>query len=164
MAIATGMLLVPICLDPLCRMSSSAQGIYSLISNISSFTTYPDIIFELKKMDIETSVRVLEKCLKELKVKNKTATMDEIVFSLKECIIEIEQQLSIIHEKMAFNQTVKYFQYFRTFKLYEYINNLKILNEQLKNRKQLFFEVVAANNNLEKDNEKINIDLDMSLL
>ena len=36
--IATGMLLGPL-FDPVCRVSSSAQGICSLMSNITNFAT-----------------------------------------------------------------------------------------------------------------------------
>lgn len=145
MDLATGMLLVPLCIDPLCKVSSSAQGIYSLMSNISSFTTYPNVIIALKSLDLEASIRVLEKCLKELNIKNKTKTIEESINSLKECIIEIEKELSIIHEKLSYNSTIKYISFLRSYKFTSSIENIKILKNQLDNRTKLFFDILKAN-------------------
>lgn len=145
MDLATGMLLVPLCIDPLCKISSSAQGIYSLMSNISSFTTYPSVIITLKSLDLEASIKVLEKCLKELNIKNKTKTIEESINLLKECIIEIEKELSVIHEKLAYNSTVKYLSFLRTYKFTSSIENIKILKNQLYNRTKLFFDILKAN-------------------
>jgi hypothetical protein len=146
MDLATGMLLVPLCIDPLCKVSSSAQGIYSLMSNITSFTTYPNIVMALKSLDIEASIKVLEKYLKELNLKNKSRTMEQCINSLKECIVDIEKELSVIHEKLAYNSTVKYLTYFRTYKFVSSIDNLTMLKNQLDNRTKLFFEILKSNN------------------
>lgn len=146
MDLATGMLLVPLCIDPLCKVSSSAQGIYSLMSNISSFTKYPSVVMALKNLDIEASVKVLEKYLKELNLKNKSSTIEECINSLKECIMDIEKELSMIHEKLAYNSTIKYLYHFRTYKFVSSIDNLTILKNQLDNRTKLFFKILKSNN------------------
>ena len=146
MDLATGMLLMPLCIDPLCKMSSSAQGIYSLMSNISSFTTYPNIVLALKNLDLEASIKVLEKYLKELTIKNKTKTIEECINSLRECILDIEKELSVIHEKLAYNSSIKYLSYFRTHKFASSIDNITVLKNQLDNRTKLFFKILKSNN------------------
>jgi hypothetical protein len=143
--VAAGMLLVPL-VDPLCRVSSSAQGIYSLMSNISSFTYYPNVIIALKELDIEASVRVLEKLLKELNIKNRTKTLEESLNLLKECIVNIENELSLIHEKLAYNSSIWYFSYFRSYKFSSSIIKLNTLKKQLDNRTQMFFNILKTNN------------------
>jgi hypothetical protein len=163
--ITAGMLLVPLCLDPLTRVSSSAQGIYSLMSNISSFTTYPNVVYALKELDIEASIRILERMLKELNIKNKTKTLEESLNLLKECIVNIESELSLIHEKLAYNSTIKYFTYFRKHKFADSIQKLNILKCQLDNRTKMFFNVLKSNENLILNtNQNQNIDPEISLL
>lgn len=162
MDLATGILLVPLCIDPLCKVSSSAQGIYSLMSNISSFTKYPNIVMALKNLDIEASVKVLEKYLRELNLKNKSKTMEECINSLKECIIDIEKELSMIHEKLAYNSTIKYLTYFRTHKFMSSIDNLTILKNQLDNRTKLFFKILKSNSIL--NNNISSLDLEVSVI
>lgn len=146
--ITAGMLLVPLCVEPLCRFSSSAQGIYGLMSNISSFTTYPNVINTIKELDIEASVRVLEKLVKELRVKNKTKTLDESLNLLKKCIVEIENELAAIHEKLVYNAQVWYFQTFRSYKFSSHTSKLRLLKMQLDNRTQMFFKILKANDEL----------------
>jgi hypothetical protein len=88
----------------------------------------------------------LEKYLKELNLKNKSRTMEQCINSLKECIVDIEKELSVIHEKLAYNSTVKYLTYFRTYKFVSSIDNLTMLKNQLDNRTKLFFEILKSNN------------------
>jgi hypothetical protein len=146
--ITTGMLLVPLCIDPLCRVSSASQGIYSLMSNITSFTSYPNVVYALKELDIEASVRILEKLLKELNIKNRTKTLEESLNLLKECIVNIESELSMVHEKMAYNSSIWYFSYFRSHKFSSSIMKLNILKKQLDNRTQMLFNILRTNNDL----------------
>ena len=161
--IATGMLLVPL-LDPLCRVSSSAQGIYSLMSNITSFTSYPNVIGAIKELDIVASIRIMEKLLKELNIKNKTKTLDECLNLLKECMINIESELCSIHEKLAYNSSIRYLTYFRTHKFGTiHRKKLHILKKQLDNRKQMFFNILRANNDL-MTHVNPNLDPEFSLL
>lgn len=160
---ATGMLLVPLCIDPLCRVSSASQGIYSLMSNISNFTSYPNVVFSLKELDIEASVRILEKMIKELSIKNKTKTLEENLNLLKECIINIENELSVIHEKMAYNSSIWYFSYFRKHKFSSSIIKLNILKKQLDNRTKMLFNILKTNNDLIIYNNP-NLDPEISLL
>jgi hypothetical protein len=161
--ITTGMLLVPLCIDPLCRVSSSAQGIYSLMSNITNFTSYPNVVYALKELDIEASVRILEKLIKELNIKNRTKTLEETLNLLKECIVNIENELSTIHEKMAYNSSIWYFSYFRSYKFSSSISKLNILKKQLDNRTQMFFNILKANNEL-VTRINPNLDPEISLL
>lgn len=145
--ITAGMLLVPL-VEPLCRFSSSAQGIYGLMSNISSFTTYPNVINTLKELDIEASVRILEKLVKELRIKNKTKTLNESLELLKKCIVDIENELAAIHEKLVYNAKIWYFNTFRSYKFSSHISKLRLLKMQLDNRTQMFFKILKANDEL----------------
>lgn len=148
--VATGMLLVPL-FDPLYRVSSSANGIYALMSNINNFTTYPNVVIALKEMDIEASVRILEKLIKELNIKHRTKTLEESLNLLKECIINIENELSIVHEQMTYNITVKkipLWNWFRSYKFSGSIIKLNMLKKQLDNRTQMLFNIIKTNDDL----------------
>ena len=50
--LATGTLLLPFFIEPLCKISSWAQGIYSLINNITSYSNCPSIINNLTPLKI----------------------------------------------------------------------------------------------------------------
>jgi hypothetical protein len=160
--VATGMLLVPL-FDPLCKVSSSAQGIYSLMSNITSFTSYPDVVIALKELDIEASVRILEKLIKELNIKNKTKTLEECIVLLKECIINIENELSGVHDKMAYNSSIKYLTWFRSYKFSSSIGKLSMFKKQLDNRTQMLFNIIKTNSDLTRYYNST-IDPEVSLL
>lgn len=144
--VTTGLLLIPL-FDPLCKVSSSAQSIYSLMSNITNYTSYPDMVIALKELDLEASIRVLEKFISELNIKNGTKTLEESLNLLKSCIINIENELIIVHDKMAYNSTVKYFSWFRTYKFTSSINKLIMLKKQLDNRSHMLFNIIKFNKN-----------------
>lgn len=148
MALSTGIILGSLCLEPICRATSSAQSIHSIISNISEYTTYPNIIHALKKLDIEASVRVLEQLLKELSIKNKIETLKVSVNLLKKSIIDIENELAIVHEQLAYNKTIKYFVWARSYKFTTSITKLEELKNQLDNRTRMLFLVLDNANNL----------------
>ena len=59
----TALVLGSFALEPLCRVTSSAQGIQAVASNIYSYTSYPDVVNALRKLDIEASIRILEKLI-----------------------------------------------------------------------------------------------------
>jgi hypothetical protein len=160
----TGMLLLS--LDPLCRVSSSANGIYALMSNINNFTSYPNVVIALKELDIEASIRILEKFLKELNIKHRTKTLEEALNLLKECIVNIENELSDIHNKMAENTTIAKIPIYNWYKSHKFsgsIVKLKMLRSQLDNRKDMLFNIMKTNSELETRHNK-NIDPEMSLL
>jgi hypothetical protein len=164
MALATGLFVGSLCIEPICRVTSSAQGIHSVMSNIYSYTTYADIINSLKKLDIEASVRILEKLVKELNVKNQTKTVEECFNLLKKCISDIENELGDIHEKLSYNRSIRYFTYFRSFKFTDSIIRLEELKNQLDNRTKMLFLIL---NNVDKlilrNNTNID-DIDVSVL
>lgn len=160
--LAAGMLLVPLCIEPVCKVSSSANGIYALISNISSFSNSSDIVNEIKELDIEISVKILVKMLKELNIQNKTGTFEESYNSLRECLQNIENELGEIHHKLAFNSSLRLLSYFRKYKFHNSINRLKILKKQLDNRTNMFFNILR-----EKDNLRLYVkssEVDMSII
>lgn len=161
-AVTAGLLLVPL-FDPLSRVSSSANGIYSLMSNINNFTSYPNIVVALKEMDIEASVRILEKLIKELNIKHKTRTLEESLNLLKECIVNIENELSVVHEKMAYNSILKWkWIPFRSYKFNESISKLHMYKRQLDNRTQMLFNIIQTNNDL-MTRQNLNLAPDVSL-
>lgn len=160
MALEAGMIFIPLCFEPISKFSSSAQGVYSVMSNISSFTTYPSVINALKELDIEASVRILDKMIKELNIKNKTKTIDESIMLLKEVIMNIENELNIIHQGLAYNATLYYLKYFRSYNFKESIEKIRVLKIQLDNRTNIFFKVLRNNNELTKAESII----DMSII
>jgi hypothetical protein len=142
-------MILPLCIEPLCKITSSAQNVYALMSNISSYSSsYPNVIIALKRLDIESSVKILENLIKELDIKHKTKTIMESIRSLKECIQNIENELCIVHEKLAYNKTIWMLKNIRSYKCTNSIINLEILKQQLDNRTQMFFYILNNNNHL----------------
>jgi len=141
-------LLLPLCIDPLYRVTSSAQGIYSIMNNISSYSSYPDIISSLRKLDIEASVRVLVRFIKELDVKHKTKSINESIILLKECMEDIEKELLVIHEKLVYNRSIWFMRTMRSYTFKSSIDNLETLKRKLDNRSQMFFSILKNNHNL----------------
>jgi hypothetical protein len=163
MALATGLFLGSLCIDPICKVTSSAQGIHSVMSNIYSYATYPDIISALKRLDIEASVRILEKLIKELDIKNQTNTLEEALNLLKKCIQDIEKELGDIHDKIVYNSTIKYGSYFRSYKFTGSIVKLEELKQQLDNRTKMLFFVLNNTQRLILRN-KAGSEVDISVL
>jgi hypothetical protein len=148
MSITTGVIIGSLCLEPICRVTSSAQSIHGIISNIYGYTNYQNIISSLKKLDIEASIRILEKLLKELDIKNKTKTLDESIHLLKKTIMDIENELALVHEQMAYNRSLKYFVWARSYKFTDAISKLENLKNQLDNRTKMLFLILQNSKNL----------------
>jgi len=149
------MFLVPLCIDPLCKATSSAQGVYSLVSNISCCTTCPDIINALKRLDIEFQVRILEKFIAELDIKNMSSSLEESLNSLRECIKSIENELCLVHDRISYNKRLFKLNFFGGYKFTKSIANLETLKIQLDNRTKLFFQILNNSTYTTRKNDLI---------
>jgi hypothetical protein len=154
--------LIPLCVDPICKITSSAQGIYSLMNSISSYSSDKLIIDELKKMDIMNTLRIYEKIISELSVTNKTESYDITITSINECLEEIELELTKIYNKLEYNNKIYFFHSARSYKLSSSINELKRLQSQLNNRISILSFILNNSKYLiSKKNESI---IDMSII
>ncbi|ATZ80862.1 hypothetical protein BMW23_0816 [Bodo saltans virus] len=160
------LIIVPL-LEPFCKITSSAQGIYSISSNISSYySSYPDMVTSLKRLDIEASIRIIDNLINELDIDAQTKTLGESMSLLKECIMNIEKELISIYDKMAYNKSI-YFRFARGYGFGESIKNLETLKRQLDNRTKMFFLILDNNKKLTKKQIPISassMNVDMSIL
>jgi hypothetical protein len=159
-------IIVPL-IEPLCKITSSAQGIYAISSNITSYYgSYPDMITSLKRLDIEASIRIIENLINELDIESQTKTLNESMALLKECVENIEKELISIYDKMSYNKSI-YFSFARGYGFGKSIQNLETLKKQLDNRTKMFFIVLENNKNLTKKRLPVSassVDVDMSIL
>lgn len=165
MAFAAEIFLGALCLDPISRVTSSANGIQSMISNIYSYTTYPNVVNALRRLDIEASIRILDNLICELDVSNKNNTINECINLLKEIILEIERELGDIHAKLAYNRSIYWLSYVRSYKFTSSIQNLEMLKAQLDNRAEKLFIMIKNCSHLKinKKNHQSS-DLDISII
>jgi hypothetical protein len=135
-ALELGILCAPFVIDSVCRITSSAQGIYSVVNNISSFTYCPSVVKALKELDISTTVNILESLIKELNVKHESETLNICIESLKESVREIEKELLQIQERLMYNKKIWVFSSVRSYKFHNSIERLKTLKNVLNDRIQ----------------------------
>lgn len=158
------MALAIVVVETLYGASSSAQNIGNIINNIYNYSNNSNIIHTLKKLDIEASVRILELMLKELNVTNNTKTLETSINLLKKIIIDIENQLAIVYEQMVFNKSLTYFSWARSYSFTTSISKLEELKNQLDNRTRMLIFVLNNTNNLTKETEDKEIDVDISVI
>jgi uncharacterized protein YwqG len=166
MALAAEMIMGSIiCLEPLSRATSSAQGIQSVVSNIYSYTSYPDVVNAIRRLDIEASALISENLIMELNIEIKNNTVDECKRLLKEIISDIERELGEIHGKLAYNHTITWGKYFRSYKFTTHIQNLEMMKFQLDNRIEKLLTMVNNSKHLKfNDKKKSMNELDISII
>jgi hypothetical protein len=138
-------------------LSSSAQSIYGLINYIQSDDTHKELIYILESKDIETTIKILESFVNEMKID--TNTSNTVITCLKgvhNVIIKIENELLLIQEKIKWNKSLYVLKSVRS---YDFTTNIARINNLLfilNNRKTLLFEIVAVSYALSKNKENNN--------
>jgi hypothetical protein len=127
-------------------LTSSAQGIYNLLTNIKTSSYSEDISKVLKELDMENDILILESLLKEINIeKHHTKTLALCLESLRECVVSIEKILIEINTRIIYNKSLWIGTSVRSYTFDDIIESLKIFNSNLNNRKKTLFEVIKIN-------------------
>ncbi len=131
-------------------VSTSVHSIYNLVSTVrASATNVIEITKLLKELDIDNDVILIESLLQEINLeKFHSKTLAICLERLKECVLEIENDLKIINDRLTYNNSLWYGKSFRTYAFDDKIESLKLLKLNLDNRKKNLFEIIKINNYL----------------
>jgi hypothetical protein len=131
-------------------VSTSVHSIYNLVSAVkASGANVIEITKLLKELDIDNDVILIESLLQEIdltKIHSKTLAI--CLERLKECVLEIENDLKIINDRLTYNNSLWYGKSFRAYAFDDKIESLKLLKLNLDNRKKNLFEIIKINNYL----------------
>jgi hypothetical protein len=132
-------------------ITSSTNGISSLVNTIKSYKHSNNICLILKQTDIEMSMKILKILISEINIKdNCTVTLLMSLVSLSECLNDIEKELHIINTKSSYNKSL-WISWKRAYEFEENENNLILLKTTLDMRKEFLFSVVKINDHLTKN-------------
>lgn len=128
-------------------LTSSMQGIYLLMSNIHNTVETKDVSKTLMELDFYADLKLLDILLKEINIDiNHTNTLALCLEMLKNCVTDIEKELTEIQNKNIYNQSL--WLKFRAYDFDDNITTLKILRLNLDNRKKSLFDILKINNYL----------------
>ncbi len=157
MAIVTGIgiMTIDLTVKAISAIGTSASGIYTILDSVSYYKGH-DIHSIIIEFDIQEHLKVLLTLLNEVNLeKHHTQTLALCVSQLRDSIIEIENQLIEIKRRIDYNKSL-YIKTFRTFGFDDIIEKIKILKNQLDNRKNMLFEILKINPYLDSNkNENI---------
>jgi hypothetical protein len=135
-------------------ISHSANGISTAISAISSHKGGHDISKLLKRLDIQHNVRVLKTLISEINTEvGCTATLMIALNGVRECLVEIHKELDIVKKHLSYNNSL-WFGWLGWTRYYNFNTNeenLIIMNEALRVRKDMLFDILGINNHLVKN-------------
>jgi hypothetical protein len=140
-------------------MTGTASSIYNLLYGITKYSGpgKSKIINTLIKLDIETTVRLVDSLLKEIpKDKMGSVTIKQSIESLHEIIASIEKELSVIFSRLNYNEKI-WLKYWRS---YDCSNNLDRLNTYksiLDNRLKIFFDLLNIKHELKLNEQEFTI-------
>lgn len=127
-------------------LTASANGIYTLIGNISSSGIIPDITRFLNESDIEDQIRTLELLLKEIDIhKNPTRTLGASLASLQECVSQIEEILHDVKTRMEYNKSLWFLISIRSYGFSDIVQKLTTLKMTLDTRQHKLFDILKIN-------------------
>jgi hypothetical protein len=126
-------------------LTTSANGIYTLIGNIST-SSVPDISDFLSESDIQNSIKTLEMLVREIDLKNNpTRTLTASLASLVECMTEIEKNFGEVKKRMEYNKSLWVFVSLRSYGFTDIVKKLKSLKITLDNRRNSLFDILKVN-------------------
>ena len=127
-------------------VTMSAQGIYGIITTLTSPSTTPSISYVIKELDLATEVSVLETLLSEIDLeKHHTETLNKCVKSLEECVLQIEANLKTVQERSDYNNSLWIFTSMRSYGFDDLVSALRLLKCNLSSRKKTLFNVIKIN-------------------
>ena len=134
-------------------LSSSAHGIYGLLYYIQN-ESKTKIGKELEDTDVKTTIKILENFISELDVNENTP--ETIIFCIKKVhntLINIENNLKLIYEKIKYNNSLWVLSSMRSYNFNDNIKNIKKELIKLENRRKLLFDTLKLSNTLKKGND-----------
>jgi hypothetical protein len=155
MELVTGMAIVKtvgvdVTLQCLSSVTSSAKGIYNMISSIKTNDELLEVMRFIEKEDIEKQTKMVEAILTGVNIeKHHTSALSQCVSDLKECLSTMETLLSAINVRANYNRSIWMFKSFRSYGFSDLFNRLQICTQNLAYRKQALFDVLRINNQLE---------------
>jgi hypothetical protein len=143
-----GIMTIDLTVKAISAIGTSTAGIYSIIDSISYFKRH-DVNSLLIELDIQEHIKVLLSLLNEINLdKHHTQTLALCVGQLRDSIVDIEKELIKTHTRLNYNNSL-WIKTFRTYNFDDIIATLKILNMQLNNRKNMLFEILKINSDLD---------------
>jgi len=146
------MLLLPFCVEPILKITSSVQGIHSIASNISLYASNPDVTHALKEMDIGVTVQMIEKIIENLDMKYRgLSIVNNIINEIEICIDNINDELGKIYAKLSYNKSLYRIMSFKKYTFTDNIETLQKLRTQLDNRYKMFTSLLKVHQYLACD-------------
>ncbi|NBX75171.1 MAG: hypothetical protein EBQ92_01290 [Proteobacteria bacterium] len=144
-------------------LTASANGIYTLVGNITNNGSVPDIANFFEESDIKGDIQVLEFLIKEINPNNNpTKTLAKSLHLLKECVSEIEEKLKEVKRRVDYNNSLWFFTSIRSYGFTDMVRNLKSLKQKLNGRRDGLFEILKINNYLTPLSESKYMDMNQS--
>lgn len=133
-------------------LTSSAQGIYSLIKSINSNASdQPDIQFVIADLDLGMEVKILDALIKDINIETQyTETLALCIESLKECVEQLESELVDVQKKLEWNSSLRIFKYYRSYGFEGKVEKFRLLKSNMNGRKAMLFDVLKINQHLNK--------------
>lgn len=129
-------------------VSTSVKSIYNLTKS-HEISTSIEITKLLKQLDIYNDINMVETLLQEINIeKYHSKTLTLCLENLKECILDIENNLKTINGRITFNNSIWFGKSFRSYSFEDMIESLKLLKLNFDNRKKNLFEIISINNSL----------------
>ena len=141
-------------------LTSTANGIYSLIANITSNSSVvPDISAFLINSDIMTNVKNTEILISEIDLeKHKTKTLANAIESLTDCMKHIESLLTEVNTRLKYNQS-KWVS-FGKYGFADIVKKLETFEKILEKRKNTLLDTLKINSYLVVNNTNQYDDVD----
>ena len=156
LTLAVGSVGVGVLANCITSITASANGIYTLVGNISSSTPTPDIHEFLIKSNIVSKVKLLECLVRETDTKsNPTKTLKEAIKSVQNSLAQIEAALNEVKRRIDHNKSLYVFVYFRSYGFTDIIQKLMILKEPLNEQYQDLRGIIAINQYLNPMSESV---------
>lgn len=128
-----------------------ARNISGIIGFIKVDDDKSELIHLLKRTDIEVTVVILECIVTELDVDENTPnSVINGLKSLHEVLSWIENELTIIKERVEYNRSLYFLKHWRSYGFTSNIKHIEDFMGILENRKKLLFETIEISNSLKK--------------
>jgi hypothetical protein len=143
-------------LSLLSGITSTANGIYSLSTNIKNATSIgaKEVKQIIKETDLEVNIKTIQFLLCEIKLtENSPYTLQYCIQSIRDCIKDISEELEKIHYRMQYNDNLWYGQSLRSYKFHNCRERLDSHIKNLKSRRKALIEILKIENTLYKNND-----------
>ena len=133
-------------------LTSSAQNIYSLLSNITVHNNVKDVSKVIRKLDIRANVNIIESLLNEINLENfnkgekkdekQLETLQISIKNVSEIVSEIEILLRKIDNRLKYNSSLWLGVSYRKYAFDDIIEDLTEKKDILKERVDILFNII----------------------